>query len=137
MLTRLILAGATVVALGAPAAFAGGPSPFFCSFAFSTQCAVQVTEGSHNKARTDQTTDHRFGHQTAFTFQKGDSNRSYIGQDGKDEFATAMQIGNGNGAYTYQEGAHQTSTITQVSNGAWGGVSSIGDGAVTKISQTN
>lgn len=142
MITRLILAGAVIAALGVPTAQAGDLRYSFlqCLFgghALSKQCAAQFAKGNHNLARTDQTTTSRFGIQFAYTEQLGDNNESYIGQVGSNQIAVSVQKGNKNGSYTYQEGRNQASATVQSGDGHWGAVSSIGNGAVTSIVQTN
>jgi len=144
MLGRIFLAGAAVLALGAPSTLAGPVhGPFwplalacFHSQAQSTQCAIQVVKGNRNKARTDQTTEQP-GFQFALTSQKGDDNRSYIGQDGTDQVAKSIQVGDGNASFTYQQGEDQFSKTVQIGDGHWAGTSSIGEDTSTSVFQSN
>jgi hypothetical protein len=53
MFTRLIIAGATIVALGAPAAQAASCN-IFASIFSRVQCAYQFTTGDNNKSTIKQ-----------------------------------------------------------------------------------
>jgi len=137
MLTRMIIAGATLVALGAPSVQARPIHlPFFwlCGpFTPQKQCAIQLDRGDNNTARTDQTMT-GYGLQYAFTGQRGNNNNAYTGQTGTNEVALTFQNGNNNTAYTSQTGGGHSVTV-QNGNGMWAASSS--DGADTKVIQSN
>jgi len=144
MLTRLIIAGATIVALGAPSVQAGPVHhhlPFFwlCGlFTPQKQCAIQLDLGDDNTARTDQTLTKR-GLQYAFTVQHGNNNNAYTGQTGSNEIAMTFQNGNNNTAFTSQAGHNQISVTSQSGSqgGMWAATSSAGTDTVTTVVQSN
>jgi len=134
MITRLIIAGATIVALGAPAAQAAQ-----CSFfAVRSQCLFQFTTGNGNKSMIQQ--DQRgktHGLQLAIHAQDGDNNNAYTGQKGTNEVALTVQNGNNNTAYTSQSGENKASVTIQNADGAWAATSSGGDNTLTYVIQSN
>lgn len=139
MLGRIVLTGAALVILGASSALAESDAiPFWqpCDpqAAQSVQCAFQIVDGNGNEAVTEQTTE-QSGVQFSLTYQNGDGNSAYTGQNGTNQVSTTTQIGNGNTAYTYQEGENQVSSTVQTGNGHWSAISSYGDGATASVVQ--
>ena len=140
MRTRLILASAALVALTTGTVQAGAPMFGFlpgCGFGKNTQCAVQFTTGNRNTARIDQASSKRKSVQFGLNVQKGDGNRSYIGQSGGNQLSVTVQSGDNNASYTHQEGTNQLSVTVQKGTGNWAGSSSIGQNSVTTIVQNN
>ncbi|HEY0918579.1 hypothetical protein [Devosia sp.] len=138
---RLIVVGAAVLALAVPPVQAqAGPLWPVIQLCFlsaqSTQCAFQITRGDRNKALTHQET-WQAGHQFALTYQRGDDNRAYTGQEGTDQIAATVQVGDGNAAFTHQEGEDQFSATIQLGDGHWAGTSSIGEDTATFVFQSN
>jgi hypothetical protein len=137
MFTRLIIAGATVVALGAPAAQAAS-CPIFLSFFARVQCAYQFTTGHGNKARISQDqTGHTNGLQLAIQVQDGDNNNAYTGQKGTNEVALTVQDGNNNTAGTHQDGTNLASVTVQSGNGMWSTTGMSGNGGLVTSVQSN
>jgi hypothetical protein len=138
MLTRFIIASATVVALGTPAVQASPLHFLFglCGHAKQTQCAIQLDRGDNNNATTVQFMNAR-GHQFALTVQKGDNNNAYTGQKGTDDFALTFQKGDNNTAGTHQEGADLASVTVQNGNGMWHTTGMAGDGGAVVSYQAN
>lgn len=138
MITRIILAGATLVALGAPAAQAGPFHFLFCDFAKSSQCAINfMTGGDGNSETIKQTTTSRHGFQFAFQSQDGSNNSAYTEQIGKNQVAVSVQTGDNNTAYTYQEGKNQLAVTTQNGNGMWALNVNAADNTVTTVTGSN
>jgi hypothetical protein len=139
MRTRLLILSAAIVALTAGSAYAGSPFGFFptCGSGKNSQCAFQFVTGNNNVARIDQTSSKRKSFQLGLNLQKGNGNRSYIGQNGGNQVAVTVQSGNNNASYTHQEGTNQLSVTVQSGNGHWAGVSSYGTNALTGVYQTN
>jgi len=137
MFTRLIIVGATMVALGAPAAQAAS-CPIFLSFFSRVQCAYQFTTGEGNKARISQNqVGHTTGLQLAIQVQDGDNNNAYTGQKGTNEVALTVQAGDNNTAGTHQNGTNLAAVTIQSGNGNWSSTSMNGNGAVSIGVQSN
>jgi hypothetical protein len=131
MFTRLIIAGATIVALGAPAAQAASCN-IFASIFSRVQCAYQFTTGDNNKSTIKQ--DQRgqtSGLQLGIHIQDGDNNVAYTGQKGTNDVALTAQVGDNNSAGTHQNGTNLLAVTVQSGNGNWSSTSMNGDGAVS------
>jgi hypothetical protein len=137
MFSRIILASATLVALGAPAAQAGPFHFFLCNFAKSSQCAINFMTGDGNSETIKQTTTSRHGFQFALQVQDGNNNNAYTEQIGKNQVAVSVQTGDNNHAYTYQEGKNQLAVTTQDGNGMWALNVNAADNTVTTVTGSN
>jgi hypothetical protein len=138
MITRFLIAGATIVALGAPAAQAAPACPIFLAFFSKVQCAFQDTTGNGNSAVIHQ--DQRGyskGLNLAIQIQDGDNNRAYTGQKGTNEVALTIQNGDNNTAGTHQQGTELAAVTVQSGNGMWSSTSMNGNGAVSIGVQAN
>lgn len=139
MITRIILAGATIVALGAPSAQAGSLFHLLCGpHVPAKQCAVNfMFGGTGNNETIKQTMTSRHGFQFALQAQDGSNNNAYTEQVGKNQVALTFQNGDNNSAYTYQEGKNQLSTTVQNGNGMWAVTTVSEDNTVTHVEGSN
>jgi len=135
MITRFLIAGATIVALGAPAAQAAPFCPFFQP---KVQCALLITHGNGNWSAVKQ---NQVGFSTglnlAIQIQNGDNNKAYTGQKGTNEVAVTFQNGDNNTAGTHEQGTNLVAVTVQSGNGMWSSTSMNGDGAVSIGVQSN
>jgi len=138
MITRFLIAGATIVALGAPAAQAAPACPIFLSLFSKVQCALVATTGNGNTSvvRQDQR-GHSAGLNLAVQLQNGDNNNAFTGQKGTNEIAVTIQDGNRNTAGTHQEGTNLAAVTVQSGNGLWSTTGMAGNGGLVTSFQSN
>jgi hypothetical protein len=138
MITRFIIAGATIVALGAPAVQAAPACPIFLSFFSKVQCSFQETTGNGNSAliKQDQRGFNR-GLQLAIQIQHGDNNVAYTGQKGTNDVALTVQNGDNNTAGTHQEGTNLAAVTVQTGNNGWSTIGQSGNGGTAAVVQDN
>lgn len=139
MLGRVAFTGAILLTMGASSALA---APFFpwalvhhcASLAKSSQCAVQVmVDGTDDTAVTKQVLEQK-GVQFSLTYQEGQNNLAFTGQNGTDQASLTTQTGSNNHGFTYQSGDHQVSSTSKSGTGGWSATSSVGSHTATSVS---